>query len=125
MTADQLIQQYDAGATTARELVEGVWDAVIQWNIGCPDQRIRCFIRGREQWSTDTETEAVEFTRGRLEKIRQVKEEVGWIGREYERHNCPDHMECIREQLRIRRILTARQAALADLCQGIKPEVLQ
>jgi hypothetical protein len=60
-----------------------------------------------------------------MEKIRQVKEEIGWLEREYANHICPDHVECIREQLRIRRILDARQAALDELCQGIKPEALQ
>jgi hypothetical protein len=156
MNAEQLIQQYDAAAITARKLVEGVWvDAKcfkedrhhpakdgtwVDYVIRCYDNRIDlvCMASKAEAWFA-----AAKFTRDRIEEIRQLKEEIAQMQDHVDMKNqdieremeilldseCNEFdMEAIvtfvRDLCAYCRILTARQSALTDLCQGIKPEAL-
>jgi predicted DNA-binding transcriptional regulator YafY len=65
---------------------------------------------------------AAEFTQDRIEKIRQVKEEIQFAIMAKEKAELEDwHRGWMPVA---ERLIAARQAALAELCVGVKPEVL-
>jgi hypothetical protein len=109
MKADELIQQYQSGAITAQELVEGVWEGVRAK--GADDRRANITI-------------------ARIEKIRQVKEEIAQLicaieQGEAHKHESRYNKKTWRHTTDIwRRILVREQSALAELSRGIRPEVL-
>ena len=105
MKATELVHQYHAKTITARELVEGVWMEPKYIFFGCEDSAA-----------------AAEFTHDRIEKIRQVKEEIQFAIMAKEKAELEDwHRGWMPVA---KRLIAARQAALADLCVGIKPEAL-
>jgi len=105
MKATELVHQYHAKTITARELVEGVWMEPKYIFFGCEDSAA-----------------AAEFTHDRIEKIRQVKEEIQFAIMAKEKAELEDwHRGWMPVA---ERLIAARQAALAELCVGVKPEVL-
>jgi len=105
MKATELVHQCHAKTITARELVEGVWMEPKYIFFGCEDSAA-----------------AAEFTHDRIEKIRQVKEEIQFAIMAKEKAELEDwHRGWMPVA---KRLIAARQAALADLCVGIKPEAL-
>jgi hypothetical protein len=136
MKADELLQQYDAGTITARELVEGVWEKV-ENNRGTRrhptpffngERRISWehrFAEWDEGWK-----DAAEFTRERIEEIKKARRDTqsvedwdadrkGWIALLGMGHEEPEYIASIS------RILTLVRAHLDTLCVGIKPEALK
>ena len=142
MKATELVHQYHAKTITARELVEGVWEKV-ENNRGTR-RHPTPFLNGKEHRSWEHRfaewdqgwKDSAEFTRDRIEKIRLVRKELfvvelqwsaaltrvkTYIGNGWNSMAFTDTVECVRWS----RILAHLQAHLADLCVGIKPEVLK
>ena len=134
MTAETLIQQYHAKTIMARELVEGVWVDVkcfkedryhpakdgtwVDYVIRCYDNRIdlACMASKAAAWAA-----AAEFTISRIEKIQQVKEEIALLrGLVILLNEEPGDLSTPAWL----RVITREQSALADLCRGVRPEVL-
>ena len=123
MKALDLVQQYQSGTITARELVERVWgdlsvsDLQVGWTISICAGEL-CLAQGcpEEAW-----TAAAAFTISRIEEIRLVKEELYWLhparlllSDKYYSSNCNS----------FERTRAARQSALAELSKGLKKEAL-
>jgi hypothetical protein len=130
MTADQLIQQYDAGAITARELVEGVWEKVYgptrstggDISVGGQPSGMVLDISRFGKTVEATWTAAANYTIERIEEIRLFKEEIEWVQGCIDMSGITEPEKGIPEQ---RRILAREQSALAELSKGIRPEVLK
>jgi hypothetical protein len=126
MNATELIQQYQSGAITARELVEGLWDAATFHEGVCESAvYIGPFVR---KWNAkfvggvdSAWTAAAVFTATRIEEIWQVKEEIEWVQDCIDMSGITEPEKGIPEQ---RRILAREQSALAELSRGLKKEVL-
>jgi hypothetical protein len=144
MNADQLIQQYGAGAITEREFLEGVWEknvlwsrptqihdhgVYLGWHVGVGPYIKAPFDTAYEE----THKAAAAFTLARLEEIRQVKEEIrlleflwGFTDRQAWRESYGEAIQAstIRRMCRYSRILAREQSALAELVRGIKTDAL-
>ena len=131
MKATELIQQYQSGAITARELVEGVWPNVKECDgpfvctvYSCLDSTdLERSIQGLGNGNTleVAWSSAAKYTIARLTEIRQVREEIGWVQDCIDMSGITEPEKGIPEQ---RRILAREQSALAELSKGIRPEVL-
>ena len=116
MNAEQLIQQYDAGAITERELVEGVWerievaqDCYQDWYYSVAE-----LYDSTSHFSTEEAawTAAAAFTCERVEEIRKDKDAIRYL------ELCNDH------QPEIQHTLALVHAHLDTLSHGVKPEAL-
>ena len=134
MKATELVQQYQSGAIMACELVDGVWvDAKcfkedryhpakdgtwVDYVIRCYDNRIdlACMASKAAAWAA-----AADFTISRIEEIQQVKEEIALLrGLVILLNEEPGDLSTPAWL----RVITREQSALADLCRGVRPEVL-
>jgi hypothetical protein len=120
MKADQLIQQYQAGAITARELVEGVWIYATLWRnpvLGCYTLALgpgySFDIDGAnpdEDWQA-----AAAFTIARIEEITSLKSAIEDANRSIGCEGCEGTPGILIE---------LGDNKLAELSKGIKPEAL-
>jgi hypothetical protein len=115
-----LSEQYHSGVITPREFVESVWNiVVIQQGFPGRWEYVLSALYGQMIFRTESEAEsaASAFTLKRLEEIRQVKEEIEQLEMVWASY-------CQAARIVQNRIIAARQAALVELCRGIKLEVL-
>jgi hypothetical protein len=120
MKADELVQQYQSGAITARELVEGVWDNAAthkdeygRWLFFTNNDLYHAFFADSLE---ELYAKGAAFTIARVKEIRQVEEEIENFTAMFGTYTAMNDW--------VQRILAREQSVIAELSHGLKKEVL-